>query len=333
MISRVSLRAFVAVFVLVSMLCQGTLVLAGTTTTGQLTGTATDAASNAPLAGAKVTIASPSQSATSTTDGGGHFSFLSLPPDTYTVSIELPGYQALSQSGVTVVADNARTLNLSVPKALRTIGRVTSRSVGNLVRPGTTADVYSVDPTQQAKVNFAGGGGTQNSAFSALSTVSGVFIAPGQSGYIGAAATLSIRGGDYDQIGFEIDGVPINRSFDNYPSGPTSSLGQQELQVYTGGAPPNAEAQGLSGFINQVIKTGTYPDFVDADLGIGGPAYYHKGSFEFGGATMNRNFSYYVGVGGYNQNFHYVDHINGRNTVHASHPLSLRLFGPITRPT
>ncbi len=170
MISRVSLRAFVAVFVLVSMLCQGTLVLAGTT--GQLTGTATDAASNAPLAGAKVTIASPSQSATSTTDGGGHFSFLSLPPDTYTVSIELPGYQALSQSGVTVVADNARTLNLSVPKALRTIGRVTSRSVGNLVRPGTTADVYSVDPTQQAKVNFAGGGGTQNSAFSALSTVS-----------------------------------------------------------------------------------------------------------------------------------------------------------------
>jgi len=134
MISRVSLRAFVAVFVLVSMLCQGTLVLAGTT--GQLTGTATDAASNAPLAGAKVTIASPSQSATSTTDGGGHFSFLSLPPDTYTVSIELPGYQALSQSGVTVVADNARTLNLSVPKALRTIGRVHVAQRGELGSPG-----------------------------------------------------------------------------------------------------------------------------------------------------------------------------------------------------
>ena len=310
MLSRLSLRAFFAVSVLVSMLCQGTLVLAGTT--GQVTGTALDAATNAPLAGAKVTIASPSQSATATTDARGRFAFLSLSPDTYTVSVELTGYQPTSQSGVTVVADNSRTLNLVIPKTLRTIGRVTSRGVGNLVRPGTTADVYSVDPTQQAKASVAGGGGTQNSAFSALSTVPGVFIQPGQSGYIGSGATLSIRGGDYDQIGFEIDGVPVNRSFDNYPSGPTSSLGQQELQVYTGGAPANAEAQGLSGFVNQVIKTGTYPSFVDADLGIGGPSYYHKGSFEFGGATSNRNFSYYVGVGGYNQDFHYVDQFNGR---------------------
>ena len=91
----------------------------------------------------------------------------------------------------------------------------------------------------------------------------GVFIASGQAGYIGSGstngATISIRGGDYDQIGYELDGIPVNRAFDNYPSGSISSLGQQELQVYTGATPANSEAEGLSGYINQVIRTGTAP--------------------------------------------------------------------------
>ena len=42
-------------------------------------------------------------------------------------------------------------------------------------------------------------------------------VAPGQNGYIGAGASLSIRGGDYDQIGYELDGIPVNRAFDSYP--------------------------------------------------------------------------------------------------------------------
>jgi hypothetical protein len=311
MVSRF-IRAIVAVFTLSAMLCQGTSVLAGTT--GQLSGTAVDAVTNAPIVGAKITVSSPSQIATSTTDGGGHFSFLALAPDTYILSIERQGYEDTSITGITVTADNARTLNVPVGKALRTVASVKSRAASSLVKAGTTSDVYSVDATQQSKVSAAGGGGTQNSAFSALSTVPGVYVAPGQSGYIGAGASLSIRGGDYDQIGYEIDGVPVNRAFDNYPSGPASSLGQQELQVYTGGGPAGSEAQGLSGFINQVIKTGTYPGFVLGDIGIGGPAYYHKAAIEFGGATSNRNFSYYVGIGGYNQDFRYVDQFNGRGT-------------------
>ena len=124
-------------------------------------------------------------------------------------------------------------------------------------------------------------------------------------------AGTTVRLGYYDQIGYEVDGVPVNRAFDNYPSGPVSSLGQQELQVYTGVPPANAQANGLSGFINQVIRTGSYPGFATADLGIGGPSFYHKASFEIGGATSNRNFSYYLGIGGYNQDYRTVDQNNG----------------------
>ena len=299
----------VAALVMVSMLCQGTWVLAGTT--GNLTGTVVDSTTSAPIGGAKVTAASPSQIVSGVTDATGHFTFLSVAPDTYVVSVQKAGYDDLVQSGVTVQADNTATLALRAPPSLRTIATVRTRSPESLIKPGTTTDVYSIGAATQAAVAAAGGGGNLNSAWSAISTVPGVYVAPGQNGYIGAGATLSIRGGDYDQIGYEIDGVPVNRAFDNYPSGPASSLGQQELQVYTGVPPANAEANGLSGFINQVIRTGSYPGFALADLSIGGPAFYHKASFEFGGASPNRNFSYYVGLGGYNQDFRYYDQYNG----------------------
>ncbi len=302
-------RVVAAIALVLSLVCQGTWVLAGTT--GTLSGTVTDSATHQPLAGAKVTATSPSQSASVTTDGAGHFAFLALAPDTYTVAVVFAGYDQSVANGVTVIADSTRVLNVTSNKTLQTIGKVTSRAATDLVKPGTTADVYSINAVQQDKSAGLGGGGNLNSAWSALAGVPGVFVNPGQSGYIGASPTLSIRGGDYDQIGYELDGVPVNRAFDQYPSGTVSSLGQQELQVYTGAAPANAEAEGISGFINQVIKTGTYPSSSTITGDIGGPAYYHKFSIETGGATADRNFSYYIGLGGYNQDFRYLDQYNG----------------------
>ncbi len=309
MLKRRFSSSLLAFLVVLSIVFQGTLVLAGTT--GQLSGTVLDATSKQPLAGVKVTAASPQQVATSVTDAAGHYSFVNLAPDTYTVSVEAQGYQPVSLAGITITADNTRVLPINEEKQLKTIGRVTTRAASSLVRPGTTADVYSITPVTQQKVAAAGGGGNLNSAFSALATVPGVSVAPGQSGYIGAGAGLSIRGGDYDQIGYQIDGVPVNRSFDNYPSGATSSLGQQELQVYTGAPPAGTESAGVAGYINQVIRTGTSPGFASLDVGLGGPAYYHKLSFEVGGATNDRRFSYYFGLGGYNQDFRYGDQFNG----------------------
>jgi hypothetical protein len=267
-------RALVAVFVILSFVGQGTLVLAGTT--GALTGTVSDSTTKQPLVGAKVTATSPSQIATATTDAKGHFELLSLAPDTYTVTITFAGYDPSSVTGVTVFADNSRDIAIPADKITKTIAVVKSKPASSLVKAGTTADVYSVDSASQAKVAVAGGGTNLDSAFSALATVPGVSVVPGQSGYIGAGPTLSIRGGDYDQIGYEIDGVPVNRAFDNYPSGPTSSLGQQELQVYTGAPPADSQSDGISGYINQVIKTGTSPGFESVTGSIGGPAYYHK---------------------------------------------------------
>ncbi|MDQ2865813.1 MAG: carboxypeptidase-like regulatory domain-containing protein, partial [Candidatus Eremiobacteraeota bacterium] len=77
----VSLRRIsVSLLLLVAFLFQGTWALAGTT--GSLGGNVADE-SGKPIAGAKVTVTSPSQSATTVTDGAGHYIFLTLAPDTY----------------------------------------------------------------------------------------------------------------------------------------------------------------------------------------------------------------------------------------------------------
>ncbi|HLI96292.1 MAG TPA: TonB-dependent receptor [Candidatus Baltobacteraceae bacterium] len=297
-------------------LLSNAVALAGTT--GSLVGVVRDAGSFAPIAGARVTVLSPAEQQSTVTDASGRFAFVSLPPDTYTVSAEKVGYTSVSLAGISVFADNQQTLQMSMQPTLKTIANVTSRAAGSLVRPGTTADVYSVNAASQARLSALGGGGNLNSAFSAIASVPGAYVPTNQSGYLQA---VHVRGGDAYEVGYEFDGIPVNRAFDNYPSSALGSLGQQELQVYTGATPANAEAQGLAGFINQVIKTGTYPGYGSADLTTGAPAFYHSLNVEAGGASPNRLFSYYVGLGGSNKDIRYVDQSDG--TSYASR------FGPI----
>jgi hypothetical protein len=304
---RRSLRHSGAVLLLlVAFVCQETWALAGVT--GGLTGTVTDVDTSAPIAGAQVTATSPSQTATTTTDAGGHFGFLTLGPDTYTVTASKAAYQSTSVPGQTVFADTVQTVAIRMPKALKTIAHVTSAAGGALVKSGTTADVYSINSATQQATSALGGGGLINQAYSAISTVPGAYVIPNQSGYY---ATVNIRGGDYDQVGYEFDGVPVNRSFDNYASSSASSLGNAEVQVYTGANPATSEGQGLSGFINQVIKTGTFPGYATGSLSIGTPVFSHRAAIEVGGSTPDRLFSYYLGVAGSNQAYNGVNNNNG----------------------
>ena len=281
-------------------------VFAGTT--GSISGTVVDSQSQRPIADAAVTVTSPSQTATTRTDSSGRFVVLSLAPDTYTVSVAKDRYAPRSISGVSIFADQTQSIAITLEPSLRTIASVTSRSSISPVKPGTTTDVYSVNPSLTQAASPIGGGGNLDNAYSAIAAMPGAYVPPNQTG---VNQTVYIRGGNYDQIGYEYDGVPMNRSFDNYPSHSASTLGQQELQIYTGGGPASANATGLAGFINQVVKTGTYPGSATISGRIGTPAFHHELSAEAGGASPNRLFSYYVGMSGYNQEFRYLDNSNG----------------------
>ncbi|HXO18003.1 MAG TPA: TonB-dependent receptor, partial [Candidatus Dormibacteraeota bacterium] len=297
--------------------------------TGGLTGTVIDADTSAPIAGAQVTATSPSQSATTTTDAAGHFGFLTLAPDTYTVTASKTEYQSTSVPGEVVFADTVQIAAVRMPKALKTIAHVTSAAGGALVKSGTTADVYSINAATQSATAALGGGGLINQAYSAISTVPGAYVIPNQTGYY---ATINIRGGDYDQVGYEFDGVPVNRSFDNYASSSASSLGNAEVQVYTGANPATSQGQGLSGFINQVIKTGTYPGYATGSLGLATPSFYHRAAIEVGGSTPDRMFSYYVGISGLNQSFNYINNNNGSEYDNWLGPVEGIIGGPYGQP-
>ena len=292
----------------VLVVCIAIPALASAGTTGGILGVVTDAQTSAPLAGVGVTVSSPSQTATATTDSRGRFAFVSLAPDEYTISLSKTGYASGSYPGVAVFADASQTITLALRPALRTIASVKSTSGSSLVRSGTTADLYSVNAAQQERTAVLGGGGALNSAYSAIASVPGAYVPANQNGYLQA---VHVRGGDAYEVGYEFDGIPVNRAFDNFPSGSLSSLGQLELQVYTGATPSNAEAQGLAGFVNQVIKTGTYPGYATANAMLGSTIFYHSLNVETGGATPDREFSYYVGIGGYNQDYRYVDQFGG----------------------
>jgi hypothetical protein len=307
---RLTLRAAVAAITLSALLAGSFAAVAGTT--GGLAGVVTDATTKAGVANAKVTAVSASQTATTTTDAQGHYIFASLAPDTYTVSVEQQAYASLSASGINVLADQTQNVPFVFQHQLRTISRVTAAAAGNLVSRGTTGDTYSVNASTAARIGALGGGGSLNQVYSQVASVPGVYVPPGANGW---NQTILIRGGDYNQVGYEYDGIPVNRSFDNYPAGTASALGNQELQVYTGGAPASSNATGLAGYINQVIKTGTYPGTTEGDISFGAPTFYHKLNFEMGGATPNRNFSYYAGFGGYNQQFRAVDNFNGNTQL------------------
>ncbi|HTX59359.1 MAG TPA: TonB-dependent receptor [Verrucomicrobiae bacterium] len=287
-------------------------------TTGTLRGRVLEAGSGAPVAGATIVAVSPSQRAQTTSDSAGNFSFISLDPDTYTISAAKAGYEPQSQPGIAIFADQGANVSLVMSKTLQTIAHTTSRSTQSLVHSGVTSDVYSVNPTGQKAAQALGGSGSMLQAYGAIASAPGVNIPSTQAGWYQG---VYVRGGDIDQVAYEFDGLPVTRQSDLAPITTLTSLGNQEVQVYTGGTPASSNSSGLAGYINQVIKAGTSPGYADADLSTGGPAFYHEAKVEVSGATPDRVFSYYAGFAGTNQDLRYATQFNGAGEPLYFYPL------------
>ncbi len=256
-------------------------------TTGTITGVVTDAQSGAPVANVHVTAKAPTGSQSTTTNASGFYSFQALIPDTYVVSFEVPGYNASSQPGITVQQDLVYKLDVRLTKALRTIANVTSRAASNLVKPYTGTDVYNVSGAQ---LNAAtGGDNLHRTVYEYLDTVPGVTP-------IGGAfpAEPSIRGGYDVDNGYELDGIPITERMTGFFTTNLTDLGISNVEVYTGGLTAQNAGNGL-GIINSVIKTGSYPAFGSFAAGVTTPEFNHPLRVEYGGATPDHRWSYYVG--------------------------------------
>jgi hypothetical protein len=88
-------------------------------TTGGLGGIVTDEDTHAPVAGVTITAGSPSQISHVMTDTKGHYVFITLAPDTYTVTAEKQGYNPTTVRGIDVTTDQQLSVDLVIPTHLR----------------------------------------------------------------------------------------------------------------------------------------------------------------------------------------------------------------------
>src|SRR6185312_16227606 len=120
--------------------------------TGGISGTVTDASGGA-VPGATVTVLNPATgvSVESTTTGVGVYSFPSLPPAVYQVTVSKNGYSTSQNSNVTVTVDGVTTLNVALATgAVSQIVRVAATS--QLVETSNSTVGQMIDNTTIARV-------------------------------------------------------------------------------------------------------------------------------------------------------------------------------------
>ena len=291
-------RTFVLALIVAFVAFTGTTTIAGTT--GSITGTITDGGTKKPLANVRVRAASASQTQSTTTNAQGFFVLQNLSPDTYTVSAESAGFQVYVEEGVTVQQDINVPLNLALTAAIKTIGRVTTSS-GSLVKGTQTTDVYNVTGAQ---LNAASGGDNlHKTLYEYIATAPGVT----SNGFPGLPR---IRGGAATDTGYEFDGIPTRERITGLFTSNLSNIGFQNVEVYTGGLTAQNAGNG-TGVINSVVKQGTNPASGLISLGSTFPDFNHYLTMEYGNATPNNRFSYYLALDAVNSNNSYD---NGANT-------------------
>src|SRR5579872_3037916 len=260
---------------------QATRTLAGTT--GGINGTVTDNAGH-PIAAADIAAVAPSYRTKTTTGTNGFYALSGLPPDTYALTFSKSGYQTQNVPGVTINQDQIYTLNMTLVSEVKTIGRIPVRGSTALVQPTLTVNQYTINPQSVENIT----GTPQNlSETQVLNALPG--ITKDRGGY------PIIRGGAENDEGFELEGIdatePITGQFIN--SLVLNGVGR--LQLSTGGYDVS-EGNTNSGVVNIVTKRGTYPGSGEATARINWPNNDHRLAFDYGNATPDNRFSYYVSL-------------------------------------
>jgi hypothetical protein len=289
--ARTILHLFAALFI-TSLLLVQTCAPAFAGTTGILSGTATDSATQAPLAGVQVVALAPTGRYTTTTNNSGFYSIAGISPDTYSVSFTLTGYEPVSVPGQNVFADLTTNVSTTLVKSLRTIAHVTSRSAGGAFQPNQPVNTYSV--TQHQVQTIMG---------TALNLAESTLITSLPGGSADTSGYPVIRGGRENEENFEFEGIPYTDAFTNQFTNSLSvpGLGLQSAQLTPGLGNASQDNYG-TGTFNLIAKRGAYPGFATGQFALGAPAFRHQANLEWGFASPNGRISAYMALSDNNQN-------------------------------
>jgi hypothetical protein len=239
-------------------------VCAAEATTGGITGSVTTVAGE-PVARAGIVATSASGRAATTSDARGRFRLLGLTPDTYAVSVEAAGYEAVTQRGVLVLPGQLDQVAVRVAPVLKTIGSV--RAASGTFTVGATSDAFTVSAEAAralAPPANASGLGTYLSGTvqGAIANVPGV--------QTDAFGNSILRGGKVDDTVFDYDSVPIPQGLIAEPGGnivgaQLATTGIASTTVTLAGYGAQGD-NALGGVVNQIPALGTYPGRTSLEL-------------------------------------------------------------------
>jgi hypothetical protein len=295
-----ALRAVLSAAIVVSLALPGSTLPAGAAISGQIAGTVTDETTHKPLRHVTVAATSPSGTYTATTDDNGAFSIVGVVPDTYKISFAVPGYDQTVLEGVNVLADTPQKVAVTLSKTLRTIATTKPRlNRSSAFQGNQTEDSYSVTENSAALLQGKTNDTDEKSLLQKLPSIT-----------LDDKGTVFIRGGEPFEVGYQLDGVDTtvaNRTLQNKEEnvGNFNLLnGVGSAQLIPGGGDASHGDSG-TGLVSLTAKRGTYPGFANLDLEAVSFPFDHQLTFEYGGATQNGRFSYYLSYTGVREEFQY----------------------------
>jgi hypothetical protein len=221
-----------------------------------ITGTVTDP-SGAVIANAKVTVTQTGTAAKRTvpTNESGHFNVPSIPPGSYTVSVEAPGFKSYVQQ-VTLLADQIRSMDIHLELG-QTSQQITVE--GSSVQVDTVTPVLSqvIDQTRVMSLPLNG----RNAADLTL-IVPGAVSANGHGAQQGdtkqvpGAESIAVNGARPDQISYNLDGANNQDLMSNTNNPFPFPDALQEFSVQTNNFDTQYGAN-AGAVVNVVTKSGT----------------------------------------------------------------------------
>lgn len=172
----------------------------------EITGVVRDESTGEPVAGAVVTLEESGRAAVTAFDGS--YSIPDVPPGPHHLSVRVLGFQSRSLH-VLVPASGSLRVDLVLRADPIEVDAVVVRS--RVPIRGMDVDGRDLDPTRRVS-----GAAIRNDPFTAEPDVIEALIGGGVSGAPESGGGLHVRGGDGDELGFLLDGIPV---FSPYHSG------------------------------------------------------------------------------------------------------------------
>ena len=260
-------RNFLSICIL--FLCAGSVAL-GQAGRGSITGTVTDPQGGV-VAGAKVVLLSRATGVTlhTVTSAAGLYTFISLNPGVYQVTVSQTGFASVAQDKVTVDVDQSTEVNITLRLGTATEA-ITVTEAASLVEPsnstvGLLVSAETIDRVPllyrnvydlvQLSAGVTAPNGSPNSSDSFQSVQN---ISIGRPGVDVSAAT--INGSIVGSVYYMLDGSPIgiaeNNSAAIIPAMNVPEDGVGEVRVETQNTPASYQS-GAAGVISLVSKSGT----------------------------------------------------------------------------